>query len=411
MFSLPSPPRPSQTGPSSTQQQKTFAPPRTAEPAQYGAQSLVEETGGLGRLADRKAKFETQHNSSSVVGGINHQQPARPAPPTNIPVATVFERKASKAGEVQVQGSQGQLEDDEGSLTSLLDSRDSQVAQFLEVVTAMAGERAKKTGDGRLDMGGLLEALAAVEGIQVQEKETKEVSDKMPSRSLAPRSKAQPSRKPETMLGEERKVQGLSGAAGVEEGGEQVRQSWQEALRGARRPQGLRGQSEEVARCVRLRGHSEEVAGAGEVKDVEEGRRAGLRGDGTVLAQPAMATLTPTPPPLPPRDLPQTRGSAPALPSSAPPPALQRPSQMMRAGGSTAQPFVEEKSSVIGELKNMLEDGGSHRGTLGRSGSSGFKLPPPQDPVDTSNPQDPTVKRIVYNQYREMLKSYRTAQT
>ena len=366
----------------------------------------------MGRLADRKAKFETQHNSSSVVGGINHQQPAGPAPPTNIPVATVFERKASKAGEVQVQGSQGQVEDDEGSLTSLLDSRDSQVAQFLEVVTAMAGERAKKTGDGRLDMGGLLEALAAVEGIQVQEKETKEVSDKMPSRSLAPRSKAQPSRKPETMLGEERKVQGLSGA-GVEEGGEQVRQSWQEALRGARRPQGLRGQSEEVARCVRLRGHSEEVAGAGEVKDVEEGRRAGLRGDGTVLAQPAMATLTPTPPPLPPRDLPQTRGSgaALALPSSAPPPALQRPSQMMRAGGSTVQPFVEEKSSVIGELKNMLEDGGSHRGTLGRSGSSGFKLPPPQDPVDTSNPQDPTVKRIVYNQYREMLKSYRTAQT
>jgi len=420
-FSLPSRPsptgpsssRPSPTGPSSAQQQKTFAPPRATEPAQYGAQSLVEETGGLGRLADRKAKFEMQHNSSSVVGGINHQQPARPAPPTNIPVATVFERKASKAGEIQVQGSQGQLEDDEGSLTSLLDSRDSQVAQFLEVVTAMAGERAKKTGDGRLDMGGLLEALAAVEGIQVQEKETKEVNDKTQSRSLAPRSKAQPSRKPETMLGEEGKVQGLSGA-GVEEGGEQVRQSWQEALRGARRPQGLRGQSEEVARSVRLRGHSEEVAGAGEVKDVEEGRRAGLRGDGTVLAQPAMATLTPTPPPLPPRDLPQSRGSGapPALPSSAPPPpVLQRPSQMMRGGGSTAQPFVEEKSSVIGELKNMLEDGGCNRGTLGRSGSSGFKLPPPQDPVDTSNPQDPTVKRIVYNQYREMLKSYRTAQT
>ena len=69
-FSLPSPPRPSPTGPSSTQEQKTFAPPRATEPAQYGAQSLVEETGGLGRLADRKAKFETKHNSSSVVGGL-----------------------------------------------------------------------------------------------------------------------------------------------------------------------------------------------------------------------------------------------------------------------------------------------------------------------------------------------------
>merc|ERR1712233_5336 len=78
-----------------------------------------------------------------------------------------------------------------------------------------------------------------------------------------------------------------------------------------------------------------------------------------------------------------------------------------------SQPFVEEKSSVIGELKNILEDGGSNGGTLGRSqgSSSGFKLPLPQEPMDTSNPQDPTVKRIVYNQYREMLKSYRTAQT
>merc|ERR1712192_309043 len=141
-------------------------------------------------------------------------------------------------------------------------------------------------------------------------------------------------------------------------------------------------------------------------------------GEGTVLAQPAMATLTPTPPPLPPRDScppPPIRAggqtpasSFPSLPSTAPRPTLQRPSQM-----KASQPFVEEKSSVIGELKNMLEDGGSNNsGTLGRnSSSSGFKLPVPQEPMDTSNPQDPTVKRIVYNQYREMLKSYRTAQT
>merc|ERR1719285_725875 len=47
-FSLPSPSRPFPTGPSSAQQQKTFAPPRATEPAQYGAQSLLEETGGLG---------------------------------------------------------------------------------------------------------------------------------------------------------------------------------------------------------------------------------------------------------------------------------------------------------------------------------------------------------------------------
>merc|ERR1712130_304165 len=49
----------------------------------------------------------------------------------------------------------------------------------------------------------------------------------------------------------------------------------------------------------------EEAIRAGGVKepDVTAGRRVGLsRGEGTVLAQPAMATLTPPPPPLPPRD-------------------------------------------------------------------------------------------------------------
>jgi len=406
------------------EQEKTFMPPRvTPPPARYGAQSLVEEETGLSsRLADRKAKFETR--SSGSVGGIKQQQA------TNIPVATVFERKGSKAeakGQRVQQESKG--EDDEGSLASLpqlLDSRDSQVAQFLEVVTAMAGERAKRTGDGRLDMGGLLEALAAVEGIQVQEKETKELGDKIQNSSPATAgSKAQSSSwKPETSLTDGRsRQQGLGGAA-VEEGGEEVRQSWQEALRGARRPGGVRGQSEEAARSGGLRGHIEEAIRAGGVKepDVTAGRRVGLsRGEGTVLAQPAMATLTPPPPPLPPREscppplasirVPgQTPASSfPSLPSTAPPPTLQRPSQM-----KASQPFVEEKSSVIGELKTMLEDGGSKGGTLGRSqpgSSSGFKLPVPQEPMDTSNPQDPTVKRIVYNQYREMLKSYRTAQT
>merc|ERR1711971_1049817 len=107
---------------------------------------------------------------------------------------------------------------------------------------------------------------------------------------------------------------------------------------------------------------------ASEQADVAGRRGVGLSsrgGEGTVLAQPAMATLTPTPPPLPPRDscppsLARAGGQTPAstfpsLPSTAPPPTLQRPSQM-----KASQPFVEEKSSVIGELKNMLEDGGSN---------------------------------------------------
>merc|ERR1719391_568620 len=199
VFSLPSssPPQQEKTFTAKNrrageEKEKTFTPPRvTPPPARNGAQSLVEEETGLSsRLADRKAKFETR--TSGSVGGIKQQQA------TNIPVATVFERKGSKA---EAKGQQVQKEskgeDEECSLASLpqlLDSRDSQVAQFLEVVTAMAGERATRTGEGRLDMGGLLEALAAVEGIQVQEKETKELGDKTQNSSLAAAgSKAQSS--------------------------------------------------------------------------------------------------------------------------------------------------------------------------------------------------------------------------
>merc|ERR1711962_1347866 len=70
-------------------------------------------------------------------------------------------------------------------------------------------------------------------------------------------------------------------------------------------------------------------------------------------------------------------------------------------------PFGQEKSSVIGELKDRLSD--AERGVVE---PKGYKLPLPQGDtkVDVTNPEDPTVKRIVYNQYREMLRSYRTVQ-
>ena len=108
MFSLPSSsPPPTQektftpknrTRAGEEQEQKTFTPPRvTPPPAKYGAQSLLQEE--TGSLADRKAKFETR---SSSVGGIRQQQATN-----NIPVATVFERKASKA---EVKGQRGQQE-------------------------------------------------------------------------------------------------------------------------------------------------------------------------------------------------------------------------------------------------------------------------------------------------------------
>merc|ERR1719376_263861 len=125
--------------------------------------------------------------------------------------------------------------------------------------------------------------------------------------------------KPETGLTDGRsRQQGLNVAA-AEEGGEEVRQSWEEALRSG----GLRGHIEEAIRAGGgVKEHQADVTGR---------RGVGLSrgGEGTVLAQPAMATLTPTPPPLPPRDScpppikagGQTSASSfPSLPSTAPPP-------------------------------------------------------------------------------------------
>lgn len=284
------------------------------------------------------------------------------------------------------------VENKDTSLRALLNTGDDQVYQFVNILTKLVSERERETGDGRLDMGGLLEALSSVEGIQVQEKdslpavETEKVSHG--------RSKEQ--RKPRLVS---------SSPLGEEEEGQEVLQSWQEALKGARRPGG-----------VSSRSNSED----------------------TVLARPAIATLGP---PLPPRASP-TPGPhvCPSLPPpppplpSVPPPTLQRPSHIKPSSSSTSTtsnastsssmtsnssssssstssvPFNQEKSSIIGELKNILNEDGK---ISSEREMRGYKLPQPDigRVVDTSNPQDPTVKRIVYSHYREMLKSYRAAQT
>merc|ERR1712130_962925 len=84
------------------EQDKTFTPPRvTPPPARYGAQSLPQEDEkSSSGLADRKAKFETRS-----VGGIRQQQS------TNIPVATVFERKGQSEEAARSGGLRGHLEE------------------------------------------------------------------------------------------------------------------------------------------------------------------------------------------------------------------------------------------------------------------------------------------------------------
>merc|ERR1711892_314387 len=73
--------------------------------------------------------------------------------------------------------------------------------------------------------------------------------------------------------------------------------------------------------------------------------------------------------------------------------------------------FIPEKDSVITELKNIINDDPAPVINLSKKSFNatpkGFQAPdligPTPSLVSTS---DPVVKKIVYNQYREMLKSY-----
>merc|ERR1711892_557268 len=73
--------------------------------------------------------------------------------------------------------------------------------------------------------------------------------------------------------------------------------------------------------------------------------------------------------------------------------------------------FIPEKDSVITELKNIINDDPAPVINLSKKSFNatpkGFQAPNLADPTPSLvSTSDPVVKKIVYNQYREMLKSY-----
>jgi len=69
-------------------------------------------------------------------------------------------------------------------------------------------------------------------------------------------------------------------------------------------------------------------------------------------------------------------------------------------GTSTGTTFTEEKNTLLGELRSKL----NNEKTMENTKQSAA----PRRNLQVSNPsQDQVVNKIVYNQYREMLNSYR----
>ena len=271
-------------------------PAQSPQPLQHSVPITLESSNAEDRqesltcrtLSARAAMFETAADNHTAL---------------KVPVATVFDKKPAK---VERKDDVDTTTTGETSLSlgCLLDPQDEQVAQLLQVVSSLVGERQRGGGDGRLDMGGLLEALARVEGIQVQEKEAivqgkaargqekdarlqeKRVDMQKAGEQIRESIKTSAASKLGIARAEQARQASLSGVSRMQEeeqeSDQEARQSWQEALRGARRPGGVRSEG------------------------------------GLVLAQPALATMTPPPPPLPPRDPPSWAPTSCPLP---PPPS------------------------------------------------------------------------------------------
>ena len=154
----------------------------------------------------------------------------------------------------------------------------------------------------------------------------------------------------------------------------------------------------------------------------------------TSKAPAVAAAATPrSPPPLPAKPPPRSAGSPSCPPCPPPPPSLSPSSgsggqpghfqttnrtkssflqsqlkqnteqQQDAASSSNTKPsYAEEKNSLLGELKSKLNKENS--GSVSGDGKPSV----PRRKLEVSNPsQDQIVNKIVYNQYRDMLNSYR----
>lgn len=234
-------------------------------------------------------------------------------------------------------------------LTQLLDPKDVEVARFLATISNMSSQQEEKTGNGKLDMKGILAAITSVKGNDQWENEInhqiakKATESKQAFKKLSTEgtnmqngpieNRINPYEKNQTLVKKTSKMvseseTGLSSRSDIV-----TTNTWSEAVHGAKVSTGVSKSS----------GENNPGVSTGQCQDVK----------------------------------------------------------------SQDNNLTSDKQSVVGELKNIF--GGSDKKVPSEieKKTKGYQLPTmtPLDPKDIK-PENPAVKRIVYNQYREMLKSY-----
>lgn len=244
-------------------------------------------------------------------------------------------------------------------LTQLLDPKDEQVSKFLAAISNLSSVQEEKTGNGRLDMQGILNAISVASG-DIKNCQTVNHTDNCDSRTISNvenKKEVRDSTLSSSLTGEMKKTASFTGAhyttLETKKATNQTTNSsgkarttlpnsdehlnsknWTEALKGAKVSSGL---------------HRAEVANVSNSSQ-DIGTNASKK-------------------------------------------------------GST---FDNSKQSVVSELKNILNNDTAEIHHMDRETKArGYQLPP-MDPIEPEDiePKNPTVKRIVYNQYREMLNSY-----
>jgi len=243
-------------------------------------------------------------------------------------------------------------------LTQLLDPKDTEVTKFLAAISSLSSVQEEKTGDGRLDMQGILNAISIARGCDKQ-KDAMDNTDNLEGNKVSKAEKDSNIREKHSSSSYKHEVEGnymhretnYSAQSSFEniknekqtnnypqkvnKSSIQNTNTWNEDLKGTKISSGFH--------------HVEVVNISNDIHDMSN-RESKITSD-----------------------------------------------------------IENSKHSVVSELKNMFNNNDSEdrNQTISNTKVRGYKLPP-TTPVDPENidPQNPTVKRVVYNQYREMLKSY-----
>eukprot|EP00092_Neocalanus_flemingeri_P057915 GFUD01068932.1.p1 GENE.GFUD01068932.1~~GFUD01068932.1.p1 ORF type:complete len:690 (+),score=231.44 GFUD01068932.1:71-2140(+) len=299
----------------------------------------------------------------------------------------------------------------EKSLPLLLDSSDSQVSKFLATVSQLSSDKERQTGNGKLDMAELVAALSSVTG----DRDTKD--ENTLEKRVTSRDKIL-SRDTKFLNASHTNYIGKARMDANDAGNKNQSIESNSFTSGSSCQNNSTFQTlnhEKISKMESAYNHSEKFTSSSNTKEFETHKASfgktpsNLDNAKTSFLQSQINQTKPDSSVL-------TRGTLVANGNKA-----ENTNNLQSKKLPKSPAFVQQKNSVIGELKNIFDDEPTPTTNTQlrtfNSTPAGFqaaKLSPedltaqynkPGAPTQISS-TDPVVKKIVYSQYREMLKSY-----